>query len=245
MLAVDDFHLETADLATVKKALLRLHRRAAPARRRGGGGRDEREPGRPPAVHHRPRRPAARRRAAARPEPLLPRRVRSSAHHATTRRSSSTPATWKPWTWPCRSSSTSEPAGRKDENAPDAGRAADQGAWPARSSPRPPTLTSQTLASLERLVRGLTPLRGRKVVALFSGGFFLGSDRQSSRRDLEVIADAAMRAGVVVYAVDARGLVATPAIGDASVGRKLRHHDQPRRARAHRAASDGGGARRQ
>ena len=79
-------------------------------------------------------------------------------------------------------------------------------------------VTSLTLASVERLVRGLTPLRGRKVVALFSGGFFLGSDRQSSRRDLEVIADAAMRSGVVVYAVDARGLVATPAIGDASIG---------------------------
>jgi VWFA-related protein len=78
--------------------------------------------------------------------------------------------------------------------------------------------TSQTLASLERLVRGLTPLRGRKVVALFSGGFFMGSDRQSSRRDLEVIADAALRAGVVLYTVDARGLVATPAIGDASIG---------------------------
>jgi hypothetical protein len=79
-------------------------------------------------------------------------------------------------------------------------------------------VTSLTLASVERLVRGLSPLRGRKVVALFSGGFFLGSDRQPSRRDLEVIADAAMRSGVVVYAVDARGLVATRAIGDASVG---------------------------
>lgn len=79
-------------------------------------------------------------------------------------------------------------------------------------------ITSLTLASLERLVRGLTPLRGRKVAALFSGGFFMGSDRQSSRRDLEVIADAALRSGVVVYAVDARGLIATPAIGDASVG---------------------------
>jgi hypothetical protein len=61
-------------------------------------------------------------------------------------------------------------------------------------------------------------LRGRKVVALFSGGFFLGADRQSSRRDLQVIADAAMRSGVVVHVVDARGLMAIPAIGDASVG---------------------------
>ncbi len=79
-------------------------------------------------------------------------------------------------------------------------------------------VTSLTLASLERIVRGLTPLRGRKVVVFFSSGFFLGSDRRSSRHDLEGIADGATRAGVVVYTVDARGLIATPAIGDAGVG---------------------------
>ncbi len=79
-------------------------------------------------------------------------------------------------------------------------------------------VTSLTLAALERLVRTLLPLRGRKVVTLFSGGFYLGSDRQSSRRDLEVIADAAVRAGVVLYTVDARGLMSIPPIGDASVG---------------------------
>ena len=79
-------------------------------------------------------------------------------------------------------------------------------------------VTSLTLSSLERLVRGLLPLRGRKVVALFSSGFFLGPERQSSRRDLQVIADAAARSGVVLYTIDARGLVATPAIGDARVG---------------------------
>lgn len=79
-------------------------------------------------------------------------------------------------------------------------------------------VTSLTLSSLERLVRGLLPVRGRKVVALFSSGFFLGPERQSSRRDLQVIADAAARSGVVLYTIDARGLIATPAIGDARVG---------------------------
>jgi len=79
-------------------------------------------------------------------------------------------------------------------------------------------VTALTLSSLERLVRGLLPIRGRKVVALFSSGFFLGPERQSSRRDLQVIADAAARSGVVLYTIDARGLVATPAIGDARVG---------------------------
>ncbi len=72
-------------------------------------------------------------------------------------------------------------------------------------------VTGLTLSSLERLVRGLLPLRGRKGVALFSSG-------QSSRRDLQVIADAAARSGVVLYTIDARGLVATSAIGDARVG---------------------------
>src|SRR2546428_12406548 len=79
-------------------------------------------------------------------------------------------------------------------------------------------VTSLPLSSLERLVRGLLPLRRRKVVTLFSSGFFLGPERQSSRRDLQVIADAAARSGVVLYTIDARGLVATPAIGDARVG---------------------------
>ena len=79
-------------------------------------------------------------------------------------------------------------------------------------------VTSLTLSSLEQLVRSLLPFRGRKVVALFSNGFFMGPTRQSSRRDLEVIADAAARSGVTVYSIDSRGLVATPAIGDARVG---------------------------
>jgi VWFA-related protein len=79
-------------------------------------------------------------------------------------------------------------------------------------------VTSLTFQALERVVRTMLPLRGRKVVAFFSGGFFLGSSRESSRRDLEVIADAALRSGVVIYTMDARGLLATPAIGDASVG---------------------------
>ncbi len=110
----------------------------------------------------------------------------------------------------------SEPRSRQTENAQTRAEARIS-AMARQIVAQTANVTSETLASLERLVRGLTPLRGRKVVALFSGGFFMGSDRQSSRRDLEVIADAALRAGVVLYAVDARGLIATPAIGDASV----------------------------
>jgi VWFA-related protein len=79
-------------------------------------------------------------------------------------------------------------------------------------------VTTLTLQSLERVVRAMLPLRGRKVVAFFSGGFFLGTSRETTRRDLRVIADAALRSGVVVYTLDARGLVAVSAIGDTSVG---------------------------
>jgi VWFA-related protein len=105
-------------------------------------------------------------------------------------------------------------------------------------------VTSLTFQSLERVVRTMLPLRGRKVVAFFSGGFFLGSSRESSRRDLEVIADAALRAGVVIYTMDARGLLATPAIGDASVGSTYNIRDNPGtreriELRAMEAARDG------
>ena len=79
-------------------------------------------------------------------------------------------------------------------------------------------VTSLTLSALARLVDGLRPVRGRKVVAFFSGGFFLGPERQSERRDLQVIADAAARSGVVFYTIDARGLTSTAPIADASVG---------------------------
>ena len=40
-------------------------------------------------------------------------------------------------------------------------------------------VTSLTLSALERLVDGLRPVRGRKVVAFFSGGFFLGPERET------------------------------------------------------------------
>lgn len=79
-------------------------------------------------------------------------------------------------------------------------------------------VTSLTLSALERLVEGLRPVRGRKVVAFFSSGFFLGPERQSQRRELQVIADAAARSGVVFYTIDARGLTSTAPIADARFG---------------------------
>lgn len=79
-------------------------------------------------------------------------------------------------------------------------------------------VTSLTVNALAGLVEGLRPVRGRKVVAFFSSGFFLGPERQSERRDLQVVTDAAARSGVVFYTIDARGLTAAAPIADARMG---------------------------
>jgi len=76
--------------------------------------------------------------------------------------------------------------------------------------------TTATLSTLEEVIRSLRPLPGRKVLVLLSDGFFLGGSRNSKHYDLRRLTDAATRAGVVIYSIDARGLVATPPGGDAS-----------------------------
>jgi VWFA-related protein len=79
-------------------------------------------------------------------------------------------------------------------------------------------VTSLTLSALDGLIEGLRPIRGRKVVAFFSGGFFLGSSRETGRHELLMAADAAARSGVVFYTIDARGLTSTAPIADARLG---------------------------
>jgi VWFA-related protein len=78
-------------------------------------------------------------------------------------------------------------------------------------------VTSLTLSALERLVDGLRPVRGRKVVAFFSGGFFLGSARETGRHEILMVADAAARSGVVFYTIDSRGLTSTAPIANAAL----------------------------
>jgi hypothetical protein len=64
-----------------------------------------------------------------------------------------------------------------------------------------------TLTALESLVRGSAQFRGRKLVFFISDGFYL-NDRNTGFADkLRQITDAALRSGVVVYSIDARGLV--------------------------------------
>jgi VWFA-related protein len=75
---------------------------------------------------------------------------------------------------------------------------------------------SATLSTLEGIVRTLRELAGRKILVLLSDGFFMGGSRFSKHYDLRRVTDAATRAGVVIYSIDARGLIATSGEGDAS-----------------------------
>ena len=68
-----------------------------------------------------------------------------------------------------------------------------------------------TLETLESLCRGLSGLTGRKTLFFVSDGFLTGlAARGGAGFDIRRIADAGTRAGVVVYALDTRGLVASP-----------------------------------
>jgi VWFA-related protein len=75
----------------------------------------------------------------------------------------------------------------------------------------------RTLGTLRGVVEGLAPLPGRKVVVLLSDGFLVGLGAAESRSfDVREIVDAATRSGVVLYALDTRGLVADVPGGGAS-----------------------------
>lgn len=64
-----------------------------------------------------------------------------------------------------------------------------------------------TLTALESLVRGSSQFPGRKLVFFISDGFFLNDRNTGFAERLHQITDAALRSGVVIYSLDARGLV--------------------------------------
>ncbi|HEY6401789.1 MAG TPA: VWA domain-containing protein [Blastocatellia bacterium] len=76
--------------------------------------------------------------------------------------------------------------------------------------------TRATLSNLESVIRNLRNLTGRKILVLLSDGFYLGGNSSSQIYDMRRIIDAATRAGVVIYSIDARGLIAVPPGGSAS-----------------------------
>jgi hypothetical protein len=60
---------------------------------------------------------------------------------------------------------------------------------------------------LEGLMRSAAQLPGRKLVFVISDGFYLSDAKTGSREKIKKITDAAGRAGVVIYTLDARGII--------------------------------------
>jgi VWFA-related protein len=83
------------------------------------------------------------------------------------------------------------------------------------------SVTASSLSSLESLMRSSSEIPGRKLVFFISDGFYLDPKRGSSAAtaQLKRVTNAATRAGVVVYTIDARGLFsgAPDATGDRPV----------------------------
>lgn len=69
--------------------------------------------------------------------------------------------------------------------------------------------TRNTLIGLERLVRSSRELPGRKIIFFISNGFVVDSINSDMRDRLQRVTSAAARSGVVIYSLDARGLVAS------------------------------------
>jgi VWFA-related protein len=70
-------------------------------------------------------------------------------------------------------------------------------------------VTTNTLIGLQSLVRSVQDIPGRKLVFFISDGFFLEQRNTDTRDRLRRITSAAARSGVVIYSIDARGLVAS------------------------------------
>jgi VWFA-related protein len=76
--------------------------------------------------------------------------------------------------------------------------------------------TDQKLAAIEKVSRMLASMPEKKQLIYFNGGISkTGIDNQAQ---LEASINAAMKANVVIYPIDARGLMADPPGGDASKG---------------------------
>jgi VWFA-related protein len=67
-------------------------------------------------------------------------------------------------------------------------------------------VAANTLYALGSAVRGFGPLPGRKILFFISDGFLVENSDTTLRDRMRRIADAAARAGVVIYSLDAQGL---------------------------------------
>ncbi len=71
------------------------------------------------------------------------------------------------------------------------------------------TITASTLAGFENLLRTVSQQNGRKLAFFISDGFFMNDRNTGFTNKLRELIDTAVRAGVVVYSLDARGLVSS------------------------------------
>lgn len=67
--------------------------------------------------------------------------------------------------------------------------------------------TDDTLRLLEGLMRTAAQIPGRKLVFVISDGFYLNDRKTGALDRIKKVTDAAGRAGVVIYTLDARGIV--------------------------------------
>ncbi len=67
-------------------------------------------------------------------------------------------------------------------------------------------IATQTLSGLQNLLRVSAQLPGRKLVYFISDGFILDNSSPVMSERIEHVTDAALRSGVVIYALDAHGL---------------------------------------
>ena len=105
------------------------------------------------------------------------------------------------------------------------------------------TFAISALERIENVVDALKPLPGRKSVILVSEGFSIGGfgiDSNAIRDAMQALVDRANRAGVVVYAIDPRGLVITGLTAADAVGNPARLASvASSRANALRESQDG------
>ena len=67
----------------------------------------------------------------------------------------------------------------------------------------------KTLGALDQLIRDSSSIPGRKVLFFISDGFLVDSNYTDLSNAIRSLASSAARAGVVIYTIDARGLVVT------------------------------------
>ena len=74
----------------------------------------------------------------------------------------------------------------------------------------------KTLGALDNVIRDSTNVPGRKVLFFISDGFLINSNYNDMSNAIRSLASDAARAGVVIYSIDARGLVAPAVDNNAS-----------------------------